>query len=86
MGTDVLDNLAMACVDCNLHKGSNIAGYDRVTAALTELFNPRRHPWSEHFEWHGVRIVGKTAVGRTTVQVLQLNSEEQLQLRMVSRQ
>jgi hypothetical protein len=85
-GTDDLDNLALACVDCNLHKGSNIAGYDPETSELTELFHPRRHLWSDHFEWEGARIVGKTPLGRTTVQVLQLNSEEQLQLRMVSRQ
>ena len=84
-GTDNLDNLALACVDCNLHKGSNIAGYDPESMALTELFNPRHHAWDEHFQWQGVRIVGRTAIGRTTVKVLRLNSEDQLQLRLVSR-
>jgi hypothetical protein len=83
-GSDHLDNLALACIDCNLHKGSNIAGYDPVTGALTELFHPRRHTWGEHFRWDGAMIVGKTAIGRTTVGVLALNSEERIELRMAS--
>jgi hypothetical protein len=82
-GADNLDNLALACIDCNLHKGSNVAGYDPETGQLTELFSPRRHQWEEHFERRGVLIVGRTPVGRTTVQVLQLNADERLQLRMV---
>ena len=84
-GTDDLDNLALACVDCNLHKGSNVAGYDPLAGELTELFHPRRQVWSDHFAWDGILIVGKTAVGRTTVVVLQLNAEEQLQLRRIAR-
>jgi hypothetical protein len=83
-GTDLLDNLALACIDCNLHKGSNVAGYDPETNQLTELFHPRRHPWTEHFEWQGVLILGKTPIGRTTVEVLLMNAEERLQLRMAS--
>ena len=27
-GSDDLDNLALACVDCNLHKGTKLAGID----------------------------------------------------------
>jgi hypothetical protein len=83
-GTDDLDNLALACIDCNLHKGTNVAGYDPQTGALTELFNPRRQVWSEHFEWRGLEISGLTAVGRTTVAVLELNGEDRLELRSVS--
>ena len=80
-GGDDPENLALACIDCNLHKGPNVAGFDPETGALTELFHPRRQPWAEHFEWHGVLIVGRTAIGRVTVQVLNLNSDEQRQLR-----
>jgi len=83
-GTDDLSNLALACIDCNLYKGSNVAGFDPQTDELTELFHPRRHDWPEHFERRGVLILGKSAVGRTTVQVLDLNSEERLYLRIVS--
>ncbi|HTI49830.1 MAG TPA: HNH endonuclease [Planctomycetaceae bacterium] len=80
-GSDALDNLALACIDCNLHKGTNIAGYDPQSGMLTELFHPRRHAWVEHFERQGLAIVGVSAIGRTTVAVLNLNSDEQLQLR-----
>jgi hypothetical protein len=69
------------CIDCNLHKGSNVAGYAPLTGALTELFHPRRDAWADHFEWQGVVIAGKTAAGRTTVEVLQLNSADRLELR-----
>lgn len=84
-GNDDPENLALACIDCNLHKGSNLAGLDPATGELTELFHPRRHTWGEHFEWRGVLISGKTPIGRTTIAVLELNSEEQLQLRLESR-
>jgi hypothetical protein len=83
-GTDHPDNLALSCIDCNLHKGSDVAGYDPLTGALKELFHPRRHIWSDHFEWAGVLIIGRSDVGRTTVQVLQLNGEDRLQLRTVA--
>lgn len=84
-GTDAEANLAMACIDCNLAKSSDLAGLDPATGALTELFHPRRHRWSDHFEWQGFYIVGRTAIGRTTVNVLKMNSEEQIQLRIVTR-
>jgi hypothetical protein len=85
-GTDDLDNLALACIDCNLHKGTNVAGYDSQTGTLTELFNPRRQVWSEHFEWRGLEIRGLTAVGRTTVAMLDLNGQDRLELRSISQQ
>lgn len=82
-GDDGLENLALACIDCNLHKGTNVAGFDPVTGELTELYHPRRHVWSDHFRRDGAFIEGNTAIGRTTILVLSLNSEEQVQLRSV---
>ena len=83
-GTDNLDNLALACIDCNLHKGTNLTGIDPQTGELTSLFHPRRQHWDEHFELQGVYVVGKTAVGRTTVRVLDMNSDDQIALRSSS--
>jgi len=80
-GSDSIDNLALACIDCNLHKGANLAGIDPETEELTELFHPRRHHWEVHFEWQGLYLVGKTAIGRTTVRVLNVNGNDQLALR-----
>ena len=83
-GGDETDNLALACIDCNLHKGPNIAGIDPESGALTELFDPRRHRWQDHFARHGAYISGLTAIGRTTVDVLAMNSEEQVLLRSLT--
>ncbi len=80
-GDDDLDNLALACVDCNLHKGTNLTGLDPDTGRVTELFHPRRHRWEDHFEWKGIHLAGRTSVGRTTIRVLQINSDDQLALR-----
>jgi hypothetical protein len=72
-GKDRLNNLALACHHDNLHKGPNLTGIDPKTKKLTRLFNPRRHKWSRHFRWDVPLIVGRTAVGRTTVYVLAMN-------------
>jgi hypothetical protein len=82
-GNDSIENLALACIDCNLSKGSNLTGIDPATSAVTELFNPRLQHWSEHFERHGAYIVGRTSIGRTTVAVLNMNSDDQVALRRV---
>lgn len=80
-GSDDAENLALACIDCNLHKGSNLAGIDPETNEVTELFHPRRHRWADHFEWAGIYVIGTTDVGRTTVRVLNINGDDQLALR-----
>jgi len=82
-GADVVDNLALACADCNLRKGPNLAGIDPLSQELTKLFNPRDQVWKEHFKWSGIVIEGITAVGRTTVRVLEINSHERLRVRNV---
>ncbi len=81
-GSDDADNLALACIDCNLHKGPNLTGIDPRSNAITELFNPRRDKWHEHFEWQGIQIIGKTGKGRTTIRVLEMNSDEQMGVRL----
>jgi len=80
-GTDDIDNLALACIDCNLHKGTNLTGIDPQSNEVTELFHPRREEWKEHFEWQGIYLKGRTAIGRTTIRVLNINSEDQIALR-----
>ncbi len=80
-GSDDPDNLALACAECNLHKGSDLTGLDPDTSQVTPVFNPRRERWSDHFAWNGIRIVGLSPVGRTTVRLLQLNSPSRLRVR-----
>jgi len=74
-------NLAWSCLQCNLSKGSDLAGYDTVTSRLTALFNPRQQRWEDHFEMRGAIIVGLTAEGRVTIAVLQMNVREQIAIR-----
>lgn len=81
-GTDDVVNLALACIDCNLHKGPNLTGIDPETQEITVLFHPRQDVWTDHFEWQGIQIVGKTPTGRTTIRVFEMNSNEQLSLRL----
>jgi hypothetical protein len=80
-GTDTVDNLALACHRCNLHKGPNLTGIDPDTGKLVPLFHPRRDGWEEHFQFQGVRIEGRTAIGRATVHVLGINDVRRLELR-----
>lgn len=80
-GTTILDNLALACPNCNLHKGPNLTGIDPDTGLVCRLFHPRQDRWEAHFKYLGVRVAGTSATGRTTVWLLGMNSEEQMRLR-----
>lgn len=80
-GTDTIENLALACIDCNLSKSSNIAGRDPQSSGIIALFDPRRDVWADHFQFSGAYIVGTTAIGRATIAVLNMNSDYQLELR-----
>ena len=80
-GETTSENLALSCPHDNYHKGPNIAGLDPLTGRLTRLFDPRRRRWSAHFAWDGPRLVGKTAIGRTTIRVLNMNHPEAVRLR-----
>jgi hypothetical protein len=80
-GRTVASNLAHACWYCNSFKGPDISGIDPVTRKLTKLFNPRRHKWQHHFRYEGPILIGRTAIGRTTIRVLQINCDEAVKLR-----
>ena len=43
------DNLALCCILCNKHKGSDLASLDPLTGEITPLFHPRSQNWLEHF-------------------------------------
>jgi len=77
-GVTAAENLAFSCWRCNRHKGSDLGSFDPHTHIFAFLFNPRTQMWSAHFALHGEHIVGLTPEGRATVNLLRLNSEEQL--------
>ena len=55
-----------------------MASIDSTTGTLHRLFHPRRDLWPEHFERTAFEIHGRTAVGRVTVRLLQLNRPERV--------
>ncbi|MBL7134484.1 MAG: HNH endonuclease [Phycisphaerae bacterium] len=82
-GATAEDNLALSCYNGNSYKGPNIAGIDPETGQLTRLFHPRTDVWEEHFEWNGAVLVGRTAVGRATVDVLSINHPSRIEHRQL---
>ncbi len=80
-GPTVASNLALSCARCNSFKGTDIAGLDPRTRKLTPLFNPRRHAWARHFRWEGPDLIGRTPVGRVTVDLLNINAPVRAGLR-----
>jgi len=47
------------------------------------LYHPRQHDWHEHFAWNEdfTKLLGLTAIGRATIEKLQLNREGVMNLR-----
>ena len=83
-GLSELINLALACPRCNARKWKHVEAADSVTGQLTPLYNPRIHPWIEHFRWSPTDpavIEAISAIGRVTLVVLDLNSREHLTIR-----
>jgi hypothetical protein len=80
-GGDDIENLAWSCSRCNRRKGPNLASIDPITSELTELYNPRKLVWAEHFAVRDARIFGITGVGRATVRLLDMNAHHRVQLR-----
>jgi hypothetical protein len=72
-GPTSLENLALACIHCNRHKGPNLSGVDPDSGSIEILFNPRRDLWQEHFGWDGALLVGLSPRGRATIDVLKIN-------------
>jgi HNH endonuclease len=82
-GQSTTDNLVIACLPCNRHKGSDLTSIDPITGFITPLFNPRTQIWPDHFRLDGGHILGLTSTGRTTVFLLQMNEPSRLQLRQM---
>jgi hypothetical protein len=53
-----------------------LSGIDPESGKLTRLFNPRTDAWNKHFVWKGAGLSARTAIGRTTIAVLQINHPE----------
>lgn len=80
-GRTTAENLALACVACNRAKGSDISSLDEE-GTLVELFNPRRHSWSDHFAMNGPLVIGITPIGKVTIRLLKLNAPQRVEERV----
>lgn len=54
-----------------------------MTGELVPLFHPRRERWSDAFQLVDASIVARTAAGRATVRLLQLNRPDRVAERAV---
>ena len=82
-GTDDPENLAWACFQCNVCKGTDFAAINEQTGEMIRLFNPRIQNWDDHFLLDDAEMVGKTAIGRVTIRILQMNHPDQIETRRV---
>jgi hypothetical protein len=80
-GQTDLTNLTLACPSCNLHKADRLVAVDPVTRASVTLFHPLQQVWSDHFQFGGYEIQGRTPVGRATVAALDLNHPRRQRIR-----
>jgi hypothetical protein len=76
-GSNAEENLWLACPICNRYKSDKTTAMDPETGSTVPLFNPRAQMWSDHFRWSedGLRIIGRTAVGRATIAPLHLSDD-----------
>jgi hypothetical protein len=74
-GLTVEGNLCLACTGCNDSKHDYQTGIDPLTQQSHPLYNPRTQLWGEHFQWSAdfSLIIGKTPVGRATIERLDMN-------------
>jgi hypothetical protein len=80
-GSDDLENLCLACPSCNLQKSNRVEIIDSQTLSATTIFHPILEDWNQHFEWSETLLLGLTATGRATVEILKLNSERRQRIR-----
>ncbi len=82
-GTDSPNNLALACIGCNIYKSDKTTFLDTITQGFFPLYNPRISNWDEHFIWDEslTSMIGKTAIGRVTIAAIRLNRRQLKNLR-----
>ena len=83
-GEDTPANWALACRACNLFKATYVSGKDPEQETISRLFHPRKDQWEVHFQVDlgSGEIMGRTPVGRATVERLRLNHEAQVTARL----
>jgi HNH endonuclease len=76
-GTTDIGNLTLSCYRCNEVKGGRMNAVDPDSGETVPLFNPCLQEWHKHFAWgeDGSLVIGITATGRATVEMLHLKDD-----------
>jgi hypothetical protein len=84
-GADADENLGLSCFWCNSKKSNHQEAIDPQTGRKATVFNPRAQGWSAHFALSAdrLRIEGKTATGRATVSLFDMNSARRRSARIL---
>src|SRR5256886_10381318 len=69
-GSSDIDNLALACVFCNRHKGTDIGTIVPGRTELVRLYHPRNDRWQDHFHLNGLVIEAGSEIGEATIRIL----------------
>lgn len=80
-GPTTAANLALACLHCNVAKGTDVGAFIGRPRRLVRLYHPRMDNWTDHFHLEGARISPLTEAGKATVSLLGLNASDRLLLR-----
>ncbi len=83
-GCSYLENLALACPGCNLHKAGRITAIDPTTGEVVPLFHPILNQWAIHFQFLGYEVIALTVAGRANYpEALNLNDSRRQRIREV---
>ena len=76
-GATESENLALASIICNRHKGSDV-GTILSSGIFTRFFNPRTDCWSDHFRFEADAIDPLTLIGEATACIFKFNDSERI--------
>ena len=62
-------------------KARTWAGWIAETDEIVRLYHPRKDTWSDHFQWSGASLIGRTPIGLVTINVLRINHPDALAVR-----
>ncbi|HZS10404.1 MAG TPA: HNH endonuclease [Blastocatellia bacterium] len=84
-GASDFTNLCFCCFWCNNYKQARTQARDPRTRRLVRLFHPRLDLWEDNFRWSptSTRLIGRTPVGRATIDALRLNRQSLVSARRI---
>ena len=83
-GSSEIDNLALACTECNFYKGTDLSTVLLPDKELIRLFNPREHIWEAHFFIEEYVFYPKSKIGEATIKILKMYDIDAINYRKLS--